>query len=161
MISITDPLFLMLKDQGVPHFFAKSNGDSSAILQFPVASPKGAVTRHDMSALDQLEWYLKVATNYTEMNPSATVYVAEDEWIATANWVYEHFDRVNGLTFFPKENGNHKYEWLPFQEVEEDDYNKALDVFPKIRYDELSKYEKVDCGEGSREVACSGGACLI
>ena len=161
MISTTDPLFLMLKDQGVPHFFAKSNGDSSAILQFPVASPKGAITRHDLSALKQLEWYLKVATNYTEMCPSATVYVAEDEWISTANWVYENFNNLNGLTFFPKESNGHKYEWLPFQEINEGEYDKALGEFPEIHYDELSRYEKVDCGEGNREIACSGGACEI
>lgn len=161
MISAADPLFLMLKDQNVPHFFAKSNGDSSAIIQFPVASPKGAITRHDVTAHDQLEWYLKVASNFTEMNPSATIYISEHEWLSTANWLYDHFDRVNGLTFFPKEEDNQAYEWTPFQEVDEDTYNRARDEFPIIDYTALENYEKVDMGEGSRELSCSSGACLL
>ena len=161
MIATNDPLFAMMRDQGAPIFYPKANGESTAVVQFPVASPKNAITRHDMSALQQLDWYLKNVTNWTDMNASATIYVDKNEWLSVANWVYDHFDRVNGLTFFPKMEDDNLYEWTPFQEIQQDEYEELAEKFPEIDYSKLSEYEKSDMGEGAKELACAGGACMI
>ena len=161
MISTNDPLFAMMRDQGAPIFYPKANGESTAVIQFPVASPKNAITRHDMSAPEQLEWYLKNVTNWTDMNASATVYVDQHEWLSVANWVYDHFDRVNGLTFFPKMEHDNLYEWTPFQEIQQDEYEALAEKFPSIDYEQLSNYEKSDQGDGAKELACAGGACEL
>lgn len=161
MIATNDPLFAMMRDQGAPIFYPKSNGESTAVIQFPVASPQNAITRHDMTALQQLDVYLKNVTNWTDMNASATVYVDQDEWLAVANWVYDHFDRVNGLTFFPKSEDDNLYEWTPFQEIKQDEYEALAEKFPAIDYDQLPNYEKIDMTTGAKELACAGGACEI
>jgi ribonucleoside-triphosphate reductase len=57
-ISATDPLFKMLRDQGVPwhpEIGEDINNPSTMVLEFPFASPQGAVTRHDYTAIQQLE----------------------------------------------------------------------------------------------------------
>ena len=161
MISVNDPLFAMMKDQGVPYFIPKSSNQKSAVIPFPVAAPEGAITRHDMSTRDQLEHYLKVATNYAEMSVSCTIYVENDQWLSTANWVYENWDNISGLSFFPKESDGHAFEWTPFEEIDKDTYEMAVENFPTIDYTKLGEYEKSDMGEGAKELACAGGACMI
>jgi ribonucleoside-diphosphate reductase alpha chain len=160
-IATTDPLFRLMRDQGAPHFLLHGKDGNTAVISFPVASPKGAVTRADLSAMDQLKWYEKITSNYTEHSASCTIYVANNEWLEVANWVYDNFDRVNGLSFFPKENGNHKYDYLPFEEISEDDYHKRLESFPEIDFSKLPDYESIDNTTGAKELACAGGACEI
>lgn len=161
MISVNDPLFKMCRDQSVPYFIPKSGNQKSAVIPFPVAAPEGAITRHDITSKEQLEHYLNVATNYAEMSVSATIYVEHDQWLSTANWVYDHWGDISGLSFFPKESDNNAYEWTPFQEIDKDTYDRAVENFPKINYAELGRYEKTDMGEGNRELVCSGGACEL
>jgi hypothetical protein len=81
----------MLKDQGVPFHPEVGQTMESAntfVLEFPVKSPEGSIYRKDISALEQLEYWKIVKENYTEHNPSVTVSVGDDEWIAVANWLY-------------------------------------------------------------------------
>lgn len=151
-ISKMDPLYLLMVDQGVPN---KDVNGSSAILSFPIKSPDGAITRHDMTAIDQLEWYHKVAVNWSEHNSSTTIYVGRNEWLTVAAWVYDHFDELNGVSFFPKENGDSTYDWLPYQDIPEEEYNRLAEGFPALDYSRLPEYEAYDQTEGAKTYACS------
>lgn len=158
IVATTDPLYRMMVDQGVPTKEI-NGGSSSAILTFPIKSPDGAITRHDMTALEQLEWYERVQTNWAEHNCSATIYVSDGEWISVANWVYDHFDILNGISFFPKQD--HAYEWAPFEECSKDEYERQLMAFPDLDFSKLRDYEDYDNTDGAKEFACSGDKCLI
>jgi ribonucleoside-diphosphate reductase alpha chain len=162
-ISVTDPLFHLMADSDVPYMIPQTNGQSTAIIGFPIKSPEGALTRHDMTAIDQLEWYSKLLDNYIEHNVSNTVYVAHDEWLKVADWVYDHFDQVCGVSFFPKETGATNYDWLPFKEIDKAEYEKLCSEFPDIDFGKLPDYEKGlgDQTIGSKEIACAGGACEL
>ena len=160
-IAINDPLFNLMRNQGVPFFVPRGNGKSTAVLSFPVASPKCAITKNDISAKDQLEWYEKCVENYTEHAASCTVYVGKDEWLSTANWVYDHFEKLNGLSFFPKEEEKSAYEWTPYQEISEEEYDRLVNNFPKVDFSCLPDYENTDQTTGAKELACAGGACEI
>jgi ribonucleoside-diphosphate reductase alpha chain len=114
-ISATDSLFKMLRDQGVPYHVEVGQSKESAttyVLEFPVKAPEGSLYKNDISAIDQLEHWKLVKLNYTEHNPSVTVSVGEDEWIAVANWVYANWDIVGGLSFLPRDN--HVYQLAPY-----------------------------------------------
>jgi hypothetical protein len=162
-ISVTDPLFHLMADSDVPYMIPQTNGQSTAIIGFPIKSPEGALTRHDMTAIDQLEWYSKLLDNYIEHNVSNTVYVANDEWLKVADWVYDHFDQVCGVSFFPKETGAANYDWLPFREIDKAEYEKLCLEFPNIDFSKLPDYEKGlgDQTIGSKELSCMGGACEL
>lgn len=161
-ISATDPLFRMLKDQGVPYHAEvgqEINSAATMVLDFPFASPIGAKTRHDITALEQLEHWKVYKYFWCEHNPSVTVYVGEDEWLKTVSWCYENFDDLCGVSFLPR--SEHVYQLAPYEEVTETKYNELLSKFPKIDYSKLGQYETEDNTEGSKSYACVGDKCEI
>ena len=54
-----------------------------------------------MGAIEQLELYKMSMENWTDHNTSITVHVRENEWDDVANWLYNNFDYVVGITFLP------------------------------------------------------------
>ncbi|OGT30713.1 MAG: ribonucleoside-triphosphate reductase [Gammaproteobacteria bacterium RIFCSPHIGHO2_12_FULL_35_23] len=161
-ISATDSLFKMLRDQNVPYHPEVGQTESNAttfVIEFPVKAPEGSVYKNDLTALDQLEHWKVVKTYFTEHNPSVTVSVGEDEWIGVANWVYQNWDIIGGLSFLPR--SNHIYQLAPYEEIDQKRYEEMLEYFKKVDYSQLLTYERTDETEVKRELACVGGACEL
>ncbi|HUQ29910.1 MAG TPA: ATP cone domain-containing protein [Candidatus Paceibacterota bacterium] len=161
-ISATDSLFKMLRDQGMPYYpeVGQSREEANTyVLEFPVKAPEGAICKDDLSALDQLEHWKLVKQNFTEHNPSVTVSVGEDEWIAVANWVYANWEIVGGLSFLPR--SNHVYQLAPYEAISKERYEEYVASLPKIDYSKLYSYERQDETELKKELACAGGTCEI
>jgi hypothetical protein len=150
----------MLKDQKIPYHPEVGQSMDTAttfVLDFPIKAPKKSVFKDDVSALEQLEYWKKVKIDYTEHNPSITVYVGEDEWLEVGNWVYENWDMIGGITFLPR--SNHAYKLAPYEEITKDEYERLMKNFPKIDFSDLILYEKSDETEAKAELACAGGLC--
>ena len=161
-ISATDALFHMMKDQKVPYFPEVGQSISSAstyVFEFPVKAPEGAVLKDDLSAIDQLEYWRKVKVNFTEHNPSVTVSIGENEWIAVAHWIYEHWDMIGGLSFLPRES--HAYLLAPYEEITKERYEEMAAALPAIDFSQILLYEKTDSTDVKKELACVGGVCEI
>jgi ribonucleoside-diphosphate reductase alpha chain len=161
-ISATDSLFKMLRDQGVPFHPEVSQSAENAttyVLEFPVASPPGSIYRDDVSALDQLEYWKIVKEHYTDHNPSVTISVGEDEWIAVANWVYKNWDMVGGLSFLPRDN--HVYQLAPYESINEKKFTELSERLAHIDYSKIITYEKTDELDVKKELACVGNVCEI
>jgi ribonucleoside-diphosphate reductase alpha chain len=159
-ISATDPLFKMLKDLGIPAHTEVGQSEEDAttwVLEFPVKSPDGCLTRKDVSAMEQLKHYKNLQLNWCEHNASMTVYVKEDEWFEVGNWVYKNWDIINGVSFLPYDGG--KYELAPYEEIDHHTYERLIKKFPHINYNKLSEYELRDETGGSKEYACVGDSC--
>ena len=129
------------------------------VIEFPIKAPKGAITRADVSAIDQLEHYAKVQTNWCEHNASCTVYVRPEEWFEVGSWVYRQWDLINGVSFLPYDAGH--YEQTPYEEITREQYEAACKSGPKIDFTRLSEFEKEDTTQGSQELACTGDKCTI
>ena len=163
-IASSDPLFKMMKDIGVPYHPENGQEESTAntfVLEFPVKSPKGAITRHDMTAIEQLDYWKLVKTNYAEHTVSTTVYVGEFEWVKVANWLWENWGNISGLSFLPKEDNDHIYNLAPYEEINKIQYDKLSKEFPIIDFSLLSEYEKDDMTTGAKDAACASGSCEI
>jgi len=161
-ISANDPLFAMMKDVGVPCNPENGQTEEDAntwVLEFPVKSPEGCITRKDVSALDQLSHYKNLQHNWCEHNASMTVYVRDDEWFEVGNWVYKNWDIINGVSFLPYDGGH--YELAPYEEIDVHTYERLIKDLPRIVYSELAKYETEDNTQGKQELACSGDKCDI
>ena len=161
-ISATDPLYHMMKAQGMkfyPEVGQKNGHVSTYVCEFAVSSPPNNITRKDYGAIEQLELYKRIQQNWCEHNASLTVYVKDTEWLEVGNWVYKNWNIINGVAFLPYDGG--KYELAPYLEITEEEYKKALKKTPKLDYTKLSKYEKEDSTSGSHEYACVGDKCDI
>jgi len=161
-IAATDSLFKMMKDQGVPYHPEVGQSAESAVtyvLEFPVKAPEKSIFKNDQTALDQLEYWKMVKENFTEHNPSVTISVGDDEWIAVANWIYENWDLVGGLSFLPR--SNHVYRLAPYEEISKEKYEEMVKKFPEIDFAKIVTYEREDQTQGSKELACVAGVCEI
>ena len=95
--------------------------ESTTVFSFPMASPRGAVTRTILSAIEQLELWLTYQRYWCEHKPSVTISVKENEWMDVGAWVYKHFDEVSGISFLPF--SDHTYKQAPYQDCTEDEYD--------------------------------------
>ena len=156
-----DPLTQFLIDSGVPAERDVMKPDSTTVFSFPMESPKGAVTRTEMTAIEQLELWKTYALHWSEHKPSITVSVKEEEWMEVGAWVYENFDVASGVSFLPF--SDHTYQQAPYQDIEPDDYLewKERMTYVNIDWSRLTDFEKEDNTTGSRELACTAGVCEV
>ena len=155
-----DPLTQFMKDQGIPNEPCVMKPETTTVFSFPQKSPEGAITRNDMTAIEQLELWLVYQRNWCEHKPSVTITVRDHEWMEVGAWVYKHFDEVSGVSFLP--HSDHTYQQAPYQEVSEREYLDALALMPeRIDWTKLSDYETEDTSKGTQTFACVGGSCEI
>ena len=155
-----DPLTMFMKDKGVPAEPDFTAPDSVTVFSFPMKSPENAVCRYDMSAIEQLELWLKIADNYCEHKPSVTISVKEHEWLEVGAWCWKHFDSLSGISFLPF--SDHSYKQAPYQDIDKEEYKLlSKEMPPSIDWFQLQEYEKGDTTTGSQELACTGGVCEV
>jgi ribonucleoside-diphosphate reductase alpha chain len=154
-----DPLSQAMIDAGFPAHTDPYNPEAW-VFDFPQMSPKGAVTRHDLSALDHLEVWMRFAVHWCEHKPSVTIYVKEGEWMDVGAWVWNNFDLMSGVSFLPSADEAHSYESAPYEDITKDDYKSLIKGMPEsIDWDSI--IEEEDVTTSSQELACVGGACEL
>ena len=154
-----NPICQFLKASGVPWEPEINKPNDMTVFYFPVKSPKGAIIRDTLSAIQQLELYLTYKEHWTEHNPSCTVYIKEGEWLDVAAWVLKHFDQIGGVAFLP--HTNHIYKQAPYTQISEAEYNDRMAKMPVVDWSGLSALESADFTTSSQEIACSSGQCDI
>lgn len=155
-----DPLTQFMKDQGIPNEPCVYKGDTTTVFSFPVKAPEGAITRTDMTAIEQLEMWLMYQRHWCEHKPSVTVSVKKDEWFEVGAFVYEHFDEMSGVSFLPFDD--HVYQQAPYQDINADEYKDMLAKMPKkIDWALLSGYEAEDSTKSSQTFACVGSCEIV
>jgi hypothetical protein len=161
-IGAYTPIARLLKDAGVPWSpeVGQSEQDASVLVfEYPVAAPANAITRHDVSAIEQLENWSDWKCFFTEHNPSVTIYVGDDEWLDVGAWVYRNWHLIGGLSFLPKDGG--VYTLAPYEEITQADYERRAAAMPTVDFSLLSNYEREDMTEVNREFACTGDRCEL
>jgi len=155
-----DPLTMLLKESGFPNEPCVMKPDATTVFSFPVKAPDGAVTRTEMTAVEQLEMWMIYQRHWCEHKPSVTITVKEDEWMAVGSFVYEYFDEMSGVSFLP--HSDHTYRQAPYQDCSKDEYEALDATMPKIiDWDKLAQYEKEDNTKGSQTLACAADGCEI
>ena len=155
-----DPITQFMIAQGIPAEPDVMKPDSTTVFSFPMRSPASAVTRTEMSAIEQLELWLMYQRHWCEHKPSVTISVKEEEWMDVGSWVYEHFDEVSGISFLPF--SEHTYKQAPYQDIDADEYSELAALMPRsIDWSALQEFEKEDTTSGGRELACTAGVCEV
>lgn len=156
----SSPIYKVLRDAGAP--MSPENGQAPEdattwIVHFPVKSPENAITRADRSAIEQCDYWLTNKIHWTEHNPSVTITYNPDEVLTLMQWVWEHHERIGGMSFLPSFDS--KYDNMPYVEISKDDYDQRVAAFPIIDFSKIYRYEEGDLTTAAHEVACSSGAC--
>ena len=151
-----------MMDAGFPSEPDVTKPDSTTVFSFPMKSPKNAICRMDMTALEQMELWLTYQTHWCEHKPSITVSVKEHEWMEVGSWVWDNFDSISGISFLPF--SEHVYKQAPYQDCSKEEYEEALKLMPRnVDWSKLGDYEKEDYTAGAMTAACSapGGGCEV
>jgi len=160
----TDPLSMMMISQGVPWqpvIGPNETSENSLVIcfEFPVKAPEGAFTTEHLDEIQTLENWLVWKTEWAEHSVSQTVYVAHDKWEAVGKWVFDHWEQVTGLSFFPKSEA--VYDLQPEEPISQQEYERLLSLFPEVDYNKLSNWELEDETISSMSYACIGDKCEI
>ena len=155
-----DPLTQMMQDQGIPNEPCVMKPETTTVFSFPQKSPDKAVTRNDMTAIEQLETWLTYQRHWCEHKPSKTCTVKPDEWMEVGAFVYKHFDEMSGVSFLP--HSDHTYQQAPYQDCTKEEYEELLAKMPKsIDWSKLSEYEQEDNTIAMQNLACTGDVCEV
>jgi len=156
-----DPLTAFLRRAGVPFEDAVSDtSGNTGVFSFPIAAPRGAKLRSELSALDHLELWKQYAEEWCEHKPSVTVSIRDNEWMAVGAWVWKNFDMCSGLAFLPY--SDHVYAQAPYQECSKLEYTALVKRSPDtIDWAELTEFEKEDNTAASQTLACDGDMCEV
>lgn len=157
------PLSRRLRTLGLPCFPEVGQGpaleDAAVwVFELPVQAPPDSVTRDDLTAADQLAYWLLWKQHWTEHNPSCTIYVRPHEWDDVRAFLQTHWTAIGGLSFLPKDD--HTYTLAPYETITEDEYQRRVATLPaSLALDTL--IESKDLTTVNQEYACVGGLCEL
>lgn len=153
-----DPITDFLKAEGVYWEPDVMKPTHTTVFFFPQKAPEGAITRNEMTAIEQLELWKTYQEHWCEHKPSITVTVREHEWPSVGGWVYENFDMVSGVSFLP--HSEHTYRQAPYEECDVTKYEEFLSKTPQS-IDWTRMIEVTDTTAGSQTAACGPDGCEI
>ena len=155
-----DPLTQFMTEKGFPVEDELAKPQSMSVFNFPMKSPKGALTRHDLSAIDHLKIWQIYSEHWCEHKPSITVSVQEHEWMEVGAYVYNNFNLMSGISFLPMTE--HTYKQAPYQDCDKETYDELLSKMPKdVDWKLLAEFEAEDNTHGSQTLNCSGDVCEV
>lgn len=155
-----DPLAAFCINLGIPYTNAPEDENNVYVFSFPIQSPKESLKIKDLDAMKQLKLWKIYADSWCEHKPSQTIYYTDNNFLKVADWVYDNFDSLSGISFLPYDD--HIYKHAPYQEITKEEYLQKVKEFPQnIDWSGLQKYESEDCIESYKELACSGNSCEI
>ena len=158
--SVKDPLTAFMRDSGFPGAPDVTKPEATWVFDFPVRSPTEALCLSESDPIDELRGWLEFRKYWCDHNPSTTVFVPEHRWPSVGGFVWDHFDEVGGLTFFPQ--AGHTYRQAPYEAVSDSELDILEAQMPKnVDWGRLSEYEREDTSEAHREFACSGASCAL
>jgi ribonucleoside-diphosphate reductase alpha chain/ribonucleoside-triphosphate reductase len=160
-INAHDPLVKVCEELEYPIFPEVGQDEATCttkVIEFPVKSPEGR-TKYDVSALEQLENYKLFMEHYVDHNCSITVHVRDHEWEIVEDWVWENWDDIVALSFLSLDDSF--YELLPYEAIEEEEYNKRVEEMKPFIPSLLNKYETYETELDIGNEGCDNGICPI
>jgi ribonucleoside-diphosphate reductase alpha chain len=153
-----DPLTQFMINSGIPSEPDVMKPGSTTVFTFPKKAPEGALLRDDLSALTHLKLWLVFQEHWCEHKPSVTISVREEEWPEVGAFVWEHFDKMSGVSFLPYDGGSYKQ--APYETCTKEQYEALLAKIPEnLDWDTIVEID--DNVEGAQTLACTAGGCEI
>jgi hypothetical protein len=157
-----------------PHMCQRISAEKE-VITVPIVAPDGAITRHDVGAVQFLQAVLDTQRNWvmpgvakpssspgTCHNVSNTCTVKDGEWGDVAEFLWDHRDSFSGVSLL-SDVGDKVYEHAPREEVTNDadeaKWQMLLRDYKPVDWAQFT--EEDDNTDLTGEIACSGGACEL
>jgi hypothetical protein len=141
------------------------------VIDFPVYT-HAKKTKYQTTVEEQLDTYFTYQKIYADHNCSNTISVKNDEWDRLPQIIFDNWDKYLGITFIPLDGGH--YELAPYEECNEDTYNRMKNNMDELDLKLLQDLEKnlyadTDSSEESAAIPvdetfkseCVGGICPL
>lgn len=140
--------------------------DSGVLVTFPVKwddVPFHKVAGKEVnleSAIDQLDRYKLLQTNWTQQNTSVTISYSPEEVPGIIDWLLQNWDIYVGVSFLYRTDPTKTakdlgYLYLPQEVVDEHVYNEYVSTLKEIDLESANSFEEIV------EDGCATGACPI
>lgn len=169
-VSSNDPIAKALRDLGLQPVPENGQGNdlyapecNTWVFEFPIKT-EASIRAIDEPALEQLERYKLLMSQYAEHTVSVTITVASDEWDAVCQWVYDNWDYCIGIAFLPRFDPSDNatpYPNMPYESISESDYF-SIDL-DEDKLIELISFYETEYEEYELDASCGtkGGSCPI
>lgn len=160
-----DPLLKVLEDANY-RIFADPYSDDSMLATFPVSYENvefdvvaGKYVNME-SAVDQLERYKLLLTNYVDHNCSVTISYDQDEIPEMIDWLLNNWDNYVGVSFIYRNDPTKTaedlgYPYLPQEVVDEETFSAYANQLLPINLEAANALDALD------DDGCATGACPI
>lgn len=140
--------------------------DSGVLVTFPVKwddVPFHKVAGKEVnleSAIDQLDRYKLLQTNWTQQNTSVTISYSPEEVPGIIDWLLQNWDIYVGVSFLYRTDPTKTakdlgYLYLPQEVVDEHVYNEYVSTLKEIDLESANSFEEIV------EDGCATGACQL
>lgn len=161
-----DPVVEILKNANY-NIFNHPTDETGVLITFPVRwddVPFHKVNGKDVNldtALDQLERYKMLQTNWVQQNCSVTISYSPDEVEGIVDWLLDNWDYYVGVSFLYRADPTKTakdlgYLYLPQEVVSEEVYNEYVSTLLPVELD-----SKIDSFDELIQDDCASGACPI
>jgi len=160
-----DPIVDKMREAGY-HVFNHPTDPDGVLICFPVAFegvPFDLVDGLEVnieSAIDQLERYKLLQTNWCQQNVSVTISYSPDEAPAIIDWLLKNWDIYVGVSFLYRADPTKTakdlgYLYLPQEVVTKDTYDKYVATLRPVNFENTNSFDELTDAE------CATGACPI
>ena len=160
-VSSQDPLVRVCEDLEYPVYpeVGQDPDDcTTKVVEFPVKAP-GGKTKHDVSAIEQLETYKMFMEHYVDHNCSITIHVRDDEWEEVEEWMWDHWDEVVAVSFLSMSESF--YQLMPYESITEEEYQRRQAAMKPFIASLVNRYENPNLRFDPTDSNCENGICPI
>lgn len=156
-VQKTNPILQRLIDAGYRVEDAIGKEEYVSVVYFPIETKYFTKSKDEATVWEQMALVNDVQRYWSDNLISVTISFDPDKEghdIKRALEMYE--DKLKGISFLP--NKDHGYEQMPYQKIDEDTYNKAVDALQTVSYKDVKQDEDI---EDRDKTFCDSDKCGI
>ena len=129
-----------------------SKNHDISVVEFPCSVPPGTILANNLTAVDQLNWVVKVNTIWSDSAVSSTIYYKKEELEDIKLWLKDNYENsIKSVSFLLHKD--HGFAQPPYEEIDETTFNKMQSKITNTTFEDESNDEL--------DLECAGGHCPI
>lgn len=135
--------------------FDGTDDKNTVVVSFPCSFPEGTVCAKDVTAIQQLEYVVRMQKNWSDNAVSCTVYYKKEELPEIREWLKKNYNNsIKSVSFLL--HSDHGFAQAPYEEVDLDTYLKLKAKVKDITAGGIGTFDDV-----LDSMECTTGACPV